>query len=739
VIGDGSPAAAGVSDVVIENNDISGWGSPSETRPGFGRDSDSAIFSQAPDLKRVVIQRNRIHHPSHGAISREENLGSSTGAEGPVGIALVDSAGELVVRYNRIFSDANRYFRDGISGGQVFSNTGFPNRNSDIYANAVANVWDDAIEASGANRNVRVWGNHVDQVFSPVGMGPNYGGPLYLWRNVSERIASGPNNVLGSAFLEIRNLDPVSGVNWGGGRAYVFNNSALLPSVGQGLTHFLRPFGPADPEIRNLHTLNNLMMVRSVDTDSVLASAATGSSFDYDLHNGRISVPEGEEAHAVEGVAQLAPGSGFDPVTGVGLFTLAAGSPGHDQGVVIPNFLPDFTGLGPDMGAQEGLTAPQEFGTQAYRYGPEATAAGVIQFSATVYPVSESASAALITLARLGGSAGVASVKLRTTATGSARPDQDYAPVLTRVEWADGDAASKTVSVPIIDDSLGEVGEDETIQVVLSGAVGASLGRSVAAQVRIADDDPPPPRGVLQFSSASYTVNESASAVAITVSRSDGSFGEASVRLRTAAGTATPGSDYLETSTRLIWADGDSRAKTVRIPLIKDKLDEPDIETVRLLLSGAVGAGLGEPDKAVLTIVDNDEGKKGPQISIALVGDSTVTPRLGWGLGFEARASRNIKVIHRAVSGTSSKSYRDLGFWEPVLALRPDYVMIQFGHNDQPGKSPEKITDPDTTYRENMTRYVEEARAVGIRPILVTSLTRRKFAENGRVDRKSVV
>lgn len=730
VIGDGSGNPAGISNVVIEGNDISDWGSESAEKPGFGRDFDSAIFSQAPDLKRVVIQRNRIHHPSYTAISREENIGDAAGAQGPVGIALANSEGHLVIRYNELYSDAGRYFRDGISGGQAFSNTGFPNRNSDIHGNYVANVWDDAIEASGANRNVRVWGNYLDRIYSPIAMAPNYGGPLYIWRNVSHSIASGPNNVVGSAFLKIRNVDPVTDVNWGGGSAYVFNNSALIPSVGEGLAHFIRPSGPADPDIRNLRSLNNLMMVRSSGFESIIASSAAGSTFDYDLYNGRISVPEGEEAHGIQGTARLVADWGFDPATGIGIFALAADSPGYDRGVAIPNFLPGFTGLGPDMGAQEASASPQEFGTQAHVYGPASTSSGVVQFSAAIYPVSESAAEARVTVVRLGGSHGPASVKLRTTAGGTAKPGQDYTAVSILIDWADGDAASRTFRIPLIDDGLGEV-DGETVKLALTNASGATLGRSVFAEVRIEDDDPPPSAGVLQFSAPRYPVSESASAVLITVTRTGGSFGEAGVRFRTAAGgTASAGSDYVETSGRLSWRDGDARSKTVRIPLLKDRLDEPDVETVRLLLSGAIGAGLGSLAEAELAIADNDRGSN---IRIALVGDSTVTHRLGWGLGLEARAGDKVTVLNRAVSGTSSKSYRDLGFWDQALAQRPDYMLIQFGHNDQPGKSPEKTTDPDTTYRDNMTRYVEEARAVGIKPILVTSLTRRKFGENGRI------
>jgi lysophospholipase L1-like esterase len=112
---------------------------------------------------------------------------------------------------------------------------------------------------------------------------------------------------------------------------------------------------------------------------------------------------------------------------------------------------------------------------------------------------------------------------------------------------------------------------------------------------------------------------------------------------------------------------------------------------------------------------------------IVLVGDSTVTDLSGWGRGFKQFASDQADVVNMAANGRSSKSYIDQGRWNAALALKGDYYLIQFGHNDQPGKGPERETDPATTYRQFMARYVDEARGIGARPILITSLTRRTF------------
>jgi lysophospholipase L1-like esterase len=119
---------------------------------------------------------------------------------------------------------------------------------------------------------------------------------------------------------------------------------------------------------------------------------------------------------------------------------------------------------------------------------------------------------------------------------------------------------------------------------------------------------------------------------------------------------------------------------------------------------------------------------------IVLVGDSTVAEGGGWGPGFAAAFnSAEIEVVNLARNGRSSKSFRDEGLWEPVRGLNPDYVLIQFGHNDVPGKGPERETDAATTYRANMARYVEEALAAGASPILATSITRRNLTPDGKV------
>ncbi len=121
------------------------------------------------------------------------------------------------------------------------------------------------------------------------------------------------------------------------------------------------------------------------------------------------------------------------------------------------------------------------------------------------------------------------------------------------------------------------------------------------------------------------------------------------------------------------------------------------------------------------------------KVKIVLIGDSTVAREQGWGPGFIKQLRADATCVNWAANGRSSKSFMTEGLWAKALAEKPDYILIQFGHNDMPGKGPERETDPKTTYTEQMGKYVDEARKAGARPILVTSLTRRLFRGDGKI------
>jgi lysophospholipase L1-like esterase len=126
----------------------------------------------------------------------------------------------------------------------------------------------------------------------------------------------------------------------------------------------------------------------------------------------------------------------------------------------------------------------------------------------------------------------------------------------------------------------------------------------------------------------------------------------------------------------------------------------------------------------------------GKPIRVILVGDSTMATRSGYGDAFCARFNAATTCLNLARGGRSSGSFRAEGLWDQVQTLlhdggayRATYVLIQFGHNDQPGK-PGRSTDLATEFPRNMARYVQEVQAAGGVAVLVTPLTRRSFKDH---------
>jgi lysophospholipase L1-like esterase len=127
-------------------------------------------------------------------------------------------------------------------------------------------------------------------------------------------------------------------------------------------------------------------------------------------------------------------------------------------------------------------------------------------------------------------------------------------------------------------------------------------------------------------------------------------------------------------------------------------------------------------------------------IKIILVGDSTMQVRSGWGGAFcSDHVTSFVACVNLGRGGRSSGSYIAEGSWDIALSemsapgFTATYVLIQMGHNDG-GYVPGRVvtgrsTDIHVQFPANMRRYVEEARAHGAIPILVTPLIRRQFVD----------
>jgi lysophospholipase L1-like esterase len=132
-------------------------------------------------------------------------------------------------------------------------------------------------------------------------------------------------------------------------------------------------------------------------------------------------------------------------------------------------------------------------------------------------------------------------------------------------------------------------------------------------------------------------------------------------------------------------------------------------------------------------------GSRRPR-TVYIAGDSTAAqkyadaaPETGWGMALPFFLHKDRPVSNHAVNGRSSKSFVDEGRLDVILgAIRPgDFLVVQFGHNDSKSADPTRYTEPWTTYQDYLRLYIDGARARGARPVLATSVERRKFDASG--------
>jgi hypothetical protein len=190
----------------------------------------------------------------------------------------------------------------------------------------------------------------------------------------------------------------------------------------------------------------------------------------------------------------------------------------------------------------------------------------------------------------------------------------DHAVLPSQVSIPAG-GTSVTVQVLPVDDAVNEGPFPETVVITLLPGTGYALGNVLTGSIAISDNDQP--TGQFRFLDAAPTVNEASPPITswqagVMVERVNGTAGSATVSWATSDGSASAGSDYTASSGTLTWAAGESGFKTIIIPITPDTQIEAN-ETVMLTLSGAVGAALGSPSTAVLTI-SNDDSSSGGQL-----------------------------------------------------------------------------------------------------------------------------
>jgi lysophospholipase L1-like esterase len=141
------------------------------------------------------------------------------------------------------------------------------------------------------------------------------------------------------------------------------------------------------------------------------------------------------------------------------------------------------------------------------------------------------------------------------------------------------------------------------------------------------------------------------------------------------------------------------------------------------------------------------EGGEQMTHTLYIAGDSTAAlkgagekPMAGWGEYLQDYFQPSIHVNNCAINGRSTKSFLTEGRLDAINKefQSGDYLFIQFGHNDEKKEDPSRYTHPDTEYRQYLNQYIESARHRGGIPVLLTSVSRRRFTSDGVLDPLSV-
>jgi chitinase len=224
-----------------------------------------------------------------------------------------------------------------------------------------------------------------------------------------------------------------------------------------------------------------------------------------------------------------------------------------------------------------------------------------VNYSQVTYNVVENAQVATIAVVLNRAYDRLVSVDY-ATGDGTALAGSDYAPQAGRLTFDPG-VTSRTFAVGILDDTEDEA--NETVALVLSSPSNATLGATSRATLVILDNDEPPlPMPYVQFSDATYSVDEGLGIAMIPVQLSRAYDLEVIVSYETAGGTADVGSDYTSAQGTLVFEPGETD-QAIIVYILDDQQDEEE-ETIVLRIMGAKNALLGDRVQTTLVIVDND-------------------------------------------------------------------------------------------------------------------------------------
>jgi hypothetical protein len=393
----------GSHDVIVEGNDMSGFGAgdggaiEGDTAEIHVADNETSAvsctgysLSEGEKPHRIVVQGNRIHDPRYG--SNPWSYGHPLGTNA---IGFYECGGNHVIRYNDVLGSHGHYFMDGIGGSDNFTNTGFPNADSDIYGNWISHAYDDGIEAEGGNTQVRIWGNYITNTFIAIANGTVSRGPIYVIRNITSAhagmydpsIENPDDEDERGLFFKLGSAD----AEFVGGAAYYYHNTSLQPacpsSVGASRTCGIdsgMQNSAGSVRARNIFDANNIFT--NFDDGNVAIGWQMddeSGTFANDLYVGGLDVTvvggiEGYPIFAADvderltfnthsGTSEWVATRSYDPSrtpNEIGNFSLAPSSPGYGAAMSIPNVNDEYAS--PDVGAHQSGTPNMVFGTAGW-------------------------------------------------------------------------------------------------------------------------------------------------------------------------------------------------------------------------------------------------------------------------------------------------------------------------------------------------------------------------------------
>ncbi len=280
-----------------------------------------------------------------------------------------------------------------------------------------------------------------------------------------------------------------------------------------------------------------------------------------------------------------------------------------------------------------------------------------VSLSNATVTVSEGIGNVVVTLVRSGVLTSPVTVNF-ATADGTALAGSDYRATNGTVTIP-ANVNSKTISIPIINDTVVENDETFTFTISNPQGGGAQLGGNATETITIQDNDT---AGTIQFGAASFSGTEGGTA-AIKVTRTGGLASGISASFVMSGGTATSGLDYTDMSGTITFAAGETN-KTILVPIIADSIVETT-ETVNLSLSGPY---VGSPATAILSLADKPDVN-----AVPITGPVFMSATLG-----ATAVNITPNALGNAVNGVAGSSFKlQVNFFNGSLNIF-DFEGVQF-------------------------------------------------------------